>query len=202
MKKFFMILFALLISIAFVSAGLAQAPEKTDADKPTAETATQDTEKSDKPAEAPKPKPPAGYYGEVTNVDIAGKTLTIKTRNDAVTFDIANAKFKGYKDGNEISIGDKATAKYTKDGIDVKRIAAAKKPKEKKEKPAVAKKAKRAVKKKEFKDIDADKDGKITIEEMTVIFVTVTPDMFKQFDKNGDGFLDEAEYNDAVKTMK
>lgn len=221
MKKVLMVVFVLFISIAFVSTVFAQAkpaaaPEKAAPAKaspapekaaPAAEKAAPAPEKAeaktDKPADKPKPKPkPAGYYGEVANVDVAAKTLTVKTKKDAVTFDMANAKFKGYKDASEIKVGDKVTAKYSKDGIDVKRIAAVKPAKEKKEKPAVEKKAKPAAKKKGFKDIDANKDGKITIEELTIVFVNVTPEMFKQFDKNNDGALDEKEFKDASKAMK
>ena len=223
MKKVLMVVFALFISVAFVSMVFAQAkpaaapekaapakaaPEKAPAPEkaaPAPEKAAPAPEKAeakaDKPADKPKPKPkPAGYYGEVANVDVAAKTLTVKTKKDAVTFDMANAKFKGYKDAGEIKVGDKVTAKYSKDGIDVKKIAAAKPAK--KEKPAVEKKEKPAAKKKGFKDIDTNKDGKITIEELTIVFVNVTPEMFKQFDKNNDGALDEQEFKDASKVLK
>ena len=194
MKKILMVVCVLFISIAFVSTVFAQAkpaaaPEKA---APAPEKAEP---KADKPADKPKPKPkPAGFYGEVTNVDVAAKTLTVKAAKDAVTFDMANAKFKGYKDANEIKVGDKVAAKYSKDGIDVKKIAAAKPAKEKKEKPVT--------KKKGFKDIDTNKDGKITYEELIIVFVNVSPEMFKQFDKNNDGALDENEFKDASKVLK
>lgn len=221
MKKVLMVVFALFISVAFVSMVFAQAkpaaaPEKAAPAKaapapekaaPAPEKAAPAPEKAepkaDKPADKPKPKPkPAGYYGEVTNVDSTGKTLTVKTKKDSVTFDIAKAKFKGYKDCSEIKVGDKVAAKYTKDGIDVKKIAAAKPAKEKKEKPAVEKKEKPAAKKKGFKDIDANKDGKITIEELTVVFINVNPEAFKAMDKNSDGALDENEFKDGAKALK
>jgi outer membrane biosynthesis protein TonB len=209
MKKVLMVVFVLFISIAFVSTVFAQAkpaaaPEKAAPAPEKAEPAPEKAEpKADKPADKPKPKPkPAGYYGEVANVDVAAKTLTVKTKKDVATFDIVNAKFKGYKDASEIKVGDKVAAKYSKDGINVKKIAAAKPAKVKKEKPAVEKKEKPAAKKKGFKDIDTNKDGKITIEELTVVFVNVTPEMFKQFDKNNDGALDEKEFKGASKAMK
>ena len=201
MKKIFMVMFALFISVAFVSMAFAQAkPAATEKpapakEAPAPEKAAPAPEKAEAKADKPKPKPkPAGFYGEVTNVDATAKTLTVKTKKDVVTFDLAKATFKGYKDISEIKVGDKAAVKYSKDGINVKKIAAAKPAKEKKEKPAA--------KKKGFKDIDANKDGKVTIEELTVIFVNVTPEMFKQFDKNGDGVLDEKEFGDASKAMK
>lgn len=201
MKKIFMVMFALFISVAFVSMAFAQAkPAATEKpapakEAPAPEKAAPAPEKAEAKADKPKPKPkPAGFYGEVTNVDATAKTLTVKTKKDVVTFDLAKATFKGYKDISEIKVGDKAAVKYSKDGINVKKIAAAKPAKEKKEKPAA--------KKKGFKDIDANKDGKVTIEELTVIFVNVTPEMFKQFDKDGDGVLDEKEFGDASKAMK
>jgi pyruvate/2-oxoglutarate dehydrogenase complex dihydrolipoamide acyltransferase (E2) component len=216
MKKVLMVMFVLLISIAFVSTVFAQAkpaaapekaapaPEKAAPAPEKAAPAPEKAEpKADKPADKPKPKPkPAGYYGEVTNVDVAAKTLTVKTKKDAVTFDIVNAKFKGYKDAGEIKVGDKVAAKYSKDGINIKKIAAAKPAKVKKEKPAVEKKEKPAAKKKGFKDIDANKDGKITIEELTVVFINVSPEMFKTMDKNADGALDEGEFQGASKMLK
>ena len=201
MKKIFMVMFALFISVAFVSMAFAQAkPAATEKpapakEAPAPEKAAPAPEKAEAKADKPKPKPkPAGFYGEVTNVDATAKILTVKTKKDVVTFDLAKATFKGYKDISEIKVGDKVAVKYSKDGINVKKIAAAKPAKEKKEKPAA--------KKKGFKDIDANKDGKVTIEELTVIFINVTPEMFKQFDKNGDGVLDEKEFGDASKAMK
>jgi len=208
MKKIFMVMFALFISVAFVSMVFAQAkPAATEKPAPAKEAPAPEKaapapakeapapEKAEAKADKPKPKPkPAGFYGEVTNVDATAKILTVKTKKDVVTFDLAKATFKGYKDISEIKVGDKVAVKYSKDGINVKKIAAAKPAKEKKEKPAA--------KKKGFKDIDANKDGKVTIEELTVIFINVTPEMFKQFDKNGDGVLDEKEFGDASKAMK
>ncbi|HQJ95030.1 MAG TPA: hypothetical protein PLT06_09385, partial [Syntrophorhabdaceae bacterium] len=164
MKKIFMVMFALFISVAFVSMVFAQAkPAATEKpapakEAPAPEKAAPAPEKAEAKADKPKPKPkPAGFYGEVTNVDATAKTLTVKTKKDVVTFDLAKATFKGYKDISEIKVGDKAAVKYSKDGINVKKIAAAKPAKEKKEKPAA--------KKRGFKDIDANKDGKVTIEE-------------------------------------
>jgi len=46
--------------------------------------------------------------------------------------------------------------------------------------------------------VDKNSDGKITIEELTVVFINVTPEQFKALDKNNDGALDESEYK-AVK---
>ncbi|MCX5812918.1 MAG: EF-hand domain-containing protein [Proteobacteria bacterium] len=217
MKKIFIVMLTLLISVAFVSAVFAQAkpeaapakapakaekaspaPEKAVAEKPAAEKAA--PEKAAEPEKPkPKPKPKGVFIGNVSAVDAAMKTVTVvskwgtKGEQGSVTFALNNASFKGYKSAGDIQVGDKAAVKYTKDGIEVKKIAGKKPEKAKKE---------AAKPKKGFKDVDANKDGKITIEELVIIFVNITPEQFKQFDKNNDGALDENEYKDAIKAMK
>ncbi|MCX5804642.1 MAG: EF-hand domain-containing protein [Proteobacteria bacterium] len=205
MKKVFMVVLALIISIAFVTTVFAQpkpgaapakaekaapAPEKAVAEKPGAEKAA--PEKAAEPEKPkPKPKPKGVFIGDVAAVDTAAKTATVESKygmkgeKGSVTFDLNNAKFKGYKAAGDIQVGDKIAAKYVKDGIEVKKIAGKKPEKAKKE----------AVKpKKSFKDLDTNKDGKITIEELVIVFVNITPEQFKALDKNGDGTLDEKEF--------
>lgn len=48
---------------------------------------------------------------------------------------------------------------------------------------------------KEFRDVDYNQDGRIDVSEYTVIMMTVSPEWFKQFDRDGSGFLNEAEFN-------
>ena len=102
MKKFLMISLAVLISVAFVTTVFAQGPT----DKaPTSE------KKIEKKVVAPKAKTPQ-YTGEVTAMDGAAKTLTVKGKTDEKTFDVANVKMK-----KEPKAGDKVMVKYTeKDG--------------------------------------------------------------------------------------
>jgi hypothetical protein len=217
MKKIFMVVLALFISVAFVSAVFAQAkpeaapakapakaekaapaPEKAAAEKPAPEKAA--PEKAAAPEKPkPKPKPKGVFIGNVSAVNAAAKTVTIVSKDGtqgekgSVTFFLNNAVLKGYKSAEEIQVGDKVAVKYVKDGIEVKKIAGKKPEKVKKE---------AAKPKKGFKDLDTNKDGKITIEELVIVFVSVTPEQFKQFDKNNDGALDEKEYKDASKTLK
>jgi hypothetical protein len=141
MKKVILIALVLLVSIAFVTTVFAQekakaapakpavAPEKPAAapEKPAApEKAAPAPEKA-----KPKPKIP-GFVGIVANVDAAAKTIVVKDKEKVVTFDVSNPKFKGYKNLNEIKVGDKVAVLYTKDGTKVTKIAG---------KPTVAKKA-------------------------------------------------------------
>jgi hypothetical protein len=102
MKKIFMIALAVLMGVSLVTTVFAQGP--TD----TAGT----TQKSvAKKATAPKAKTPK-YTGEVTAMDAAAKTLTVKGKADEKTFDVANIKMK-----KEPKAGDKVTVKYAeKDG--------------------------------------------------------------------------------------
>lgn len=177
MKRFFVILMALLIGIAFAPSGFAQtkpaapAPEKAAPEKPAKPEAPKEAEK-------PKPKPKTGFEGTVAKIDSG--LLTLKYSRGMITFDVTKAKFKGYKSASDIKVGDKVAVNYTKGAVHVTKLAGAK------------------TAKKGFKDIDANNDGNITIEELTIIFVNITPEEFKKYDKNNDGVLDEKEFK-AIK---
>jgi len=51
----------------------------------------------------------------------------------------------------------------------------------------------------EFWDVDNNKDGKITAIELTVLYPDLTLQQFREYDKNGDGFLNEQEFRAAKK---
>lgn len=50
-----------------------------------------------------------------------------------------------------------------------------------------------------FRNVDHDKNGKISYEELLFVFPDVTPDLFAQTDTNHDGSLSEDEYNAFLK---
>lgn len=189
MKRFLIFVLALLIGIAFTAPGFAQskpaASEKAAPEKAApAKTEPAAPEKAAKPegtkeAEKPKPKTFPGFVGTVDRIESG--FLTLKYSKGMITFDVNNAKFKGYKNASEIKVGDKVSVAHVKGVMTVTKIAGAK--------PAPAKKVKKG-----FKDIDTNNDGKITIEELTIVFVNITPEDFKKFDKNNDGALDEKEF--------
>ncbi len=189
MKRALIFIIALLVSIAFATPGITQpkpaAPEKAAPVKAEPAAAPEKAAKTEEAKEAEKPKPKTfpGFVGTVENVG-AG-LLTIKYPKGMLTLDISNAKFKGYKNASEIKIGDKVSITHVKGVMTVTKIAGAK--------PEPAKKVKKS-----FKDIDTNNDGKITIEELTIVFVNITPEDFKKFDKNNDGVLDEKEFK-AIK---
>ncbi|HOV90003.1 MAG TPA: EF-hand domain-containing protein [Syntrophorhabdaceae bacterium] len=189
MKRVLIFILALLVGIAFATPGIAQpkpaAPEKAAPAKAEPAAAPEKAAKPEgtKEVEKPKPKTFPGFVGTVENLE-AG-LLTLKYPKGMLTLDISNAKFKGYKNASEIKIGDKVSITHVKGVVTVTKIAGAK--------PGPAKKVKKS-----FKDIDTNNDGKITIEELTIVFVNITPEDFKKFDKNNDGFLDEKEFK-AIK---
>jgi Cu/Ag efflux protein CusF len=98
MKRTLLVLLVLLISAAFVTTVFAQTPAKQ---APATE------------------KAPAVHKlaGEVLAVDAAAKTLSVKGSKAEVKFDVASAKWAGYKAMDEVKAGDKVSVKYVeKDG--------------------------------------------------------------------------------------
>jgi hypothetical protein len=115
MKKVLMAVLAVFIGIAFVTSVFAQS--QTDVATKVAKDAAQEKAKA-APAPAPAPEKkaekkaaPKGkvqqYRGEVTWMDTAAKTLTVKGKKGDMTFDVTDAKMKG-----EPKAGDKVTVKY------------------------------------------------------------------------------------------
>ena len=157
MKKAILIALVLLVSVAFVTTVFAQekakaAPEKAKAAPAKPAVAPEKPAVPEKAAPAPeKAKPKAkipGFVGIVANVDTAAKTIVVKDKEKVVTFDVSNPKFKGYKNLNEVKVGDKVAVAYTKDGTKVTKIAG---------KPTVAKKAAPKPKKEKAPKVEAAK---------------------------------------------
>ena len=157
MKKVLMVVFVLLIGVAFVSTVFAQEkPEAKPAEKPAqapekapAPEKAAAPEKAEKAAEAPKPKPkPAGFVGKVASID--GKTMMVKSKKEAIGFDVSKAAFKGYKVIGDVKVGDTVAVKYSKDGVMIRKIKGAPAAK-KAEKPAKKAPKKEAPKKEEPK---------------------------------------------------
>jgi len=158
MKKVLLVTLVLLISVAFVSTVFAQAkPEAKPAEKPApapekapvaAPEKAPAPEKAEKAKEAPKPKPKAaGFVGKVESIN--GKMMMVKSKKEAVGFDVSKPAFKGYKAIGDVKVGDMVAAKYTKDGVMITKIAGAKAEKPAKEKPKAEKKVEKEAPKKE-----------------------------------------------------
>ena len=111
MKKVLMIALTVMISVAFVTVVFAQAPAGTPEKKTTTTTTTTTPEKKETTTKVTKSKAMM-FAGEVTNMDAAAKTMTVKGKKGDMTFDVSGAKMK-----DEAKAGDKVTVKYTeKDG--------------------------------------------------------------------------------------
>jgi hypothetical protein len=107
MKKALVVSLAVFISMAFVTAVFAQAPEK----KETTTSTTTTPEKKETTTKTTKSKGMI-FTGEVTNMDMAAKMMTAKGKKGEMTFDCSSAKMK-----TEPKAGDKVTVKYMeKDG--------------------------------------------------------------------------------------
>lgn len=134
MKRFLIVVCALFFCLAVSAPCMAQAKPAAPEKATPAKAEAQAPEKVAKPeaakpeaakeAEKPKPKTYAGIVGTVEKVD--GQFLTFKTQKGSLTFDITNAKFKGYKSANDIKVGDKVSATYIKGVMTVTKIAGAK----------------------------------------------------------------------------
>jgi hypothetical protein len=96
MKKVLMFALAVWISVAFVTTVFAQAP----AEKPAPEKMMMEK----KEMKTPKMM---SFSGEVTNMDMMAKMMTVKGKKGEMTFDMTGAKMKG-----EMKAGDKVTVKY------------------------------------------------------------------------------------------
>ncbi len=174
MKKVLLFALVLLVSIAFVGTGFAQekakAPEKAKAapEKPAVEKPAPATEEKpaeakepEKAAEKPKPKPMAGFVGKVAVTDSVFKTISVQRGKDVVAFDVSDAKLKGYKNLDQVTVGDKVAVQYKKGAMTLVKISGAKKAKadkkdavapEKEKKPAKKDKAKKDEKKEDKKE--------------------------------------------------
>lgn len=53
-----------------------------------------------------------------------------------------------------------------------------------------------------FSDVDANKDGKITPVELSVLIPDITLDRFRRHDANNDGYLNRAEFTEALRQEK
>lgn len=146
------------------------------------------------------------FHGNVIKIDALSKTFTLRISGKPVTFDASNPSFKGYRGLDDIKTGDWVNVMYTKEGIKIiKSTASYIKEKPLTEKDTVKhKKTKNRIERvrtpgNSFRDVDNNKDGKITPVELSVIIPKLTIQQFKDYDKNGDGSLDPTEYLAVIK---
>ena len=106
MKKALLVGLAVFISMAFVTMVSAQTSEK----KETTTTTTNTPEKKETTTTTTTTTKHKSmrFKGEVTNVDMAAKTMTVKGKKGDTDFDISSAKMK-----REPMAGDKVSVRYT-----------------------------------------------------------------------------------------
>jgi hypothetical protein len=92
MKRALLVVLSLLFSVALVSAVFAQEKKAPEASKTKAHH----------------------YYGTVVSMDSAAKLLVVKRKNGEMTFDVAAAKWKGYKAMDEVKAGERVRVTYVK----------------------------------------------------------------------------------------
>ena len=173
-----------------------------------------------------KTKQKVDFSGSVTNVDPATATLSIRSQGKTITFDMSRVILMGYGNTGEIRKGDVVSVGYTQFGLQIQKGAFAVTHREsaphqevfaQKETvpPKVVAKAETAKPRSQrtipvrikdiknptsFKDIDNNKDGKITAIELCVLVPDLTLQKFKEYDKDGDGCLNEREFSAVKKT--
>jgi hypothetical protein len=164
------------------------------------------------------------FYGKVDRLNESSEVLTIKGRNGVVAFDISNPILMGYRSINDIKVGDFIGVQYTRNGIRILKKGSeiknmpleaetAGKSRPVHEQPVTTmqnnmKKKPKAVKRfnksnneiKVFGDIDVNKDGKLSPIELSTMIRELTMAKFRQYDKNGNGYLDKKEFVDILRT--
>ncbi len=161
----------------------------------------------------------APVTGRVVYVNAVAETLTIRTGTNTVTFDVSNPTLSGFRSLAEIRTGDWVAVAYTVWGVTIRKgrgqtevpertssrspfILEEGPPKKQKQKQAHASTAlprRHQQKGESFDDVDVNKDGKISPVELSTLIRDITMDVFRQCDRNGDGFIDRTEFVDTAR---
>ena len=180
MVKSVVIVIAIMLSLTFMQVGAVHAGTKQAAQKPASSSI--------------KPN----FVGEVMNVDLQSRTMTLRNGRNLINFDISNAVLKGFGSLTDIKRGQTVGVRYLPDAIHVERTGAvtASAPPTKKVQTAKKQQFSRRVKTDglSFFDVDNNKDGHISPIELCVPFPNLTMEQFRQYDTNHDGRLDKAEF--------
>jgi hypothetical protein len=160
------------------------------------------------------------FSGAVTCIDPETNTISLRAKGKTITFDTTNPTLMGYHNIGEIKKRDIVSVGYTPSGILIRKGAYSltrPEPESRGEKTATQNEVTGAgttrprkgvpIRTKDkthptsFQDIDNDKDGKISPVELTALIPDLSIGKFKEYDKNGDGYLNESEFN-AIKRRK
>ncbi len=155
-----------------------------------------------KKAKTVKSRGHRAFTGIVMRVDTDAKTILVKGRGKAVAFDISNPTLKGFRGLRDIRKGNYVSVVYTAHGIRIARSSRSEAGPERDE--VVRGTAKRGgsgsgrvrvkTKGEDFCDIDENKDGKVSAVELSAVVKNLNMQEFKEYDKDGDGYLNAKEY--------
>ena len=143
--------------------------------------------------------------GEVIKVDTETRSMTLRSGPLRINLDISNPVLQGYGSLTAIKKGDRVGVAYTAFGIRITKLpktgadekappeALETRPAKKAKKPSPFARKER-VEGRSFTSVDNNKDGKISPIELSVVIPDLTVEQFRQYDKNHDGHLDRAEF--------
>lgn len=163
------------------------------------------------------------FTGNVTTIDPIKRTISIKTKDQYLSFDLIDPVLRGYNTVSDIKISDVVSLAYVPKGTAIAKgetfpedlmgetvpdqiVPARSRMKTSRNSSssrsssnhAAPVRVKYKVNRLTFGEIDNNKDGKISPVELGTVLPSVTMEEFKKYDRNGDGGLDEKEYK-AVK---
>jgi hypothetical protein len=145
------------------------------------------------------PRNGLGLTGVVQTVDLVSKTVGVKAGKQVIVFDARNARLKGYGSLGDVSRGDTVTVAYRPQGVSISKIHGCSRT------PAPSAKAGRGQMRRlttgergrSFEDADENNDGKISAVELSVVVPGLTLNRFRQYDKDGDGYLSRKEFDEV-----
>ena len=167
-----------------------------------------------------KTKQKVDFSGTVTNIDPVAATLSVRSQGKTISFDMSRVILMGYGNTGEIKKGDMVSVGYTQFGLQIQKGAFAVTHRESASHQEVV--TQKVIAKSEttksrsqrgtpirmkdnkyptsFKDIDNNKDGKITPIELCVVVPDLTLQKFKEYDRNNDSCLNEQEFGTVKRT--
>jgi len=150
----------------------------------------------------------ADFSGRVVRINFASETLSLKNRENIVTFDASTPVLSGYRAFSDIRVGDSVAVSYVPNGLRVARLLGRPgadvetSPASRQRKTGGLLRRDPRARGTDFDDVDANKDGKITPVELSAVIPDITLDRFRQHDANHDGYLNRAEFVEAVRERK
>ena len=146
----------------------------------------------------------AGVVGVVTGFNAEGKVISVRGGGRTISFDASNPMLKGFRRLEDVKAGSFVAIAYTAGGLRITKASliggGSKEPdfNESGGKAAAKKTGRKSMrvqmKGTGFRDVDENKDGKVTPVELSVVCKELTMKQFREYDRDGDGCLNETEF--------